>query len=664
MRTTFPSSRIAATVLKVLFAFIANLLLALPAAAADGTELVFIPWFLLAAVSVLASLSVLRLLRLQREKSELSARLRLAELIVEQTPLAILDLDDDGRVLAANQMARMAWKDSRLLGLHLTDLRSELAGQPLPGNLQQSQGPTIIAPGQAAHNQLTFDCGDLLSLTETTGRTRAVWFDRPKPEKLFDEDVASLAEESASRMKSEFIANINHEVRTPMNAIIGYTEMLANAPLGPKEKRFVGIIHKSSMALVSIFNDIMELSKIDSGRIQIMASTVRLQAIINEVMGLFKDLAEEKGIELTSRIDPDLPVSVICDGVRLKQILQNLVGNAIKFTHEGAVTLIADGVVSAGKPGCVDLRFVVEDTGIGIPEVDQEKIFELFRQREDVITKQYGGVGLGLTLCSRLAAMMGGRIDLVSEVGKGTRFTVLLDRIQMATSAVVEPATGAPIEAGERKLLVVDDVDLIKDVFVDYFQDTPYRILTAASGDEALTVARSERPDLIFMDLNLTGRDGRSVTAELRRTPEIADIPVVVMTGEMLEENDYHPLFNDFLQKPFRLEALKDIIVRHMRPAAEPGEQVAAEGDEPLAGLLAPAWTEDLETLRRQAVFSGSLADAASLALAMQEQGVASNHPNLTILGEELLLHAQEPNILGVDRLMARLARISPRIAP
>ncbi len=666
MGTTFPfsSSRTVAAVLNALPVLIAILFLPLPAAAADGTVVVIIPWLLLLTVAVLAGLGVLRLRRLQRDNGELSARLRLAELTVEQTPLAILDLDGEGRVLAANRMARTVWRDSRLLGMHLAHLRPEMDGQAFLADLRQAHGATTVEPDQAVSGRLAFDSGELLALADATGRTRAVWFDRPRGDKPIADDVASLAEASASRMKSEFIANINHEVRTPMNAIIGYTEMLANAPLGPKEKRFVGIIHKSSMALVSIFNDIMELSKIDSGRLQIMASTVRLQAIIDEVMGLFRDLAEEKGIELSSRIDPHLPLSFVCDGVRLKQILQNLVGNAIKFTHEGTVTLMADGAPSTDKPGCFDLRFVVEDTGIGIPESDQKKIFELFRQREDVITKQYGGVGLGLTLCSRLVAMMGGRIDLASEVGKGTRFTVFLERILVAASAVAESAAGDPIQAGERKLLVVDDVDLIKDVFVDYFQDTPYRILTAGSGDEALAVARSERPDLIFMDLNLTGRDGRSVTAELRRTPEIADIPVVVMTGEMLEENDYHPLFDDFLQKPFRLEALKDIIVHHVRPVTEPDEQIAEDGDGPLTGLLAAVWTEDLETLRRQAVFSGSLADAAALGAAMQQQGMTNNQPSLTTLGEELLLHAQEPNILGVDRLMARLAHISPRIAP
>jgi CheY-like chemotaxis protein len=469
-------------------------------------------------------------------------------------------------------------------------------------------------------------------------------------------------------MKSEFIANINHEVRTPMNAIIGYTEMLANSQLGPREKRFVAIIHKSSMALVSIFNDIMELSKIDSGRLQIMVSTVRLKSIINEVDGLFKDLAEEKGIRLSCRIAGHLPQSFTFDGLRLKQILQNLVSNAVKFTREGSVTLLVDGGPSTAQQGCFDLNFIIEDTGIGICAADQQKIFELFRQGEDVITKQYGGVGLGLTLCSRLTKMMGGSIDVHSVEGQGTRFTVRLTGIQIAQQAPADLESDRLAAGFERegKLLVVDDVDLIKDVFIDYFQDSPYKVLTANNGEDALSIAIAEHPDIIFMDLNLSGTDGRNVTEQLRQMAETVSIPVVVMTGEMLEEEDFRPLFDDFLQKPFRLEALKGIVARYARPSSKQELQPAVlagvdEDEHLLTSQVAAAWNMDLDLLRQQAAFSGSLTDAASLGVAMQLRGEAEHQPVLTRLGEELLLHAHEPNILGVDRVLAKLSRIAHR---
>jgi signal transduction histidine kinase/CheY-like chemotaxis protein len=559
-----------------------------------------------------------------------------------------------------------------LIGVYLLDLHPELIDHP---DVRAALAPDGMQPPVTAANQspaqdttTTGPKGELAMIT-AGGQTRMYWFGNPPArdgQSHCTGDVASLAEEAASRMKSEFIANINHEVRTPMNAIIGYTEMLANAALGPKEKRFVAIIHKSSMALVSIFNDIMELSKIDAGRLQIMVSTIRLQSIIDDVDGLFKDVAEEKGIHLYCRLGEGLPQALLLDGVRLKQVLQNLVGNAIKFTPSGSVSLRVDGTPSTNKPGCLNLSFAIEDTGIGIPEDEQQKILELFRQREDVVTKKYGGVGLGLTLCSRLAVMMGGWIELVSRAGEGTLFTLILDGVQVAKQIpAAETSVGGIVDRErEHTLLVVDDVDLIKDVFLDFFQGSSYRVLTASSGEEALALARAEHPDIIFMDLNLGGTDGRSVTGELRRSPETTSIPVVLMTGEILDEAEYRPLFDALLQKPFRLDELLEIVTR--LAGTWPGhneEAVAAEGsddDERLLALgLSGVWSEELESMRLRTVYSGSLTDAAALGAAMRQHGMAMQQPMLSGLGEELLLHAGEPNILGVDRLLAKLSRIA-----
>ena len=628
--------------------------------------MLFVVLGLLAAVLWLG----LRTRRLLLEKNDLIARMQLVEQVVEQTPLPIIRLDPSLTIVAANRSALHTHQQTSLNGLNLLDLHPELADHPVVTALRAAKGEGRAAvPLDSESNKKKARTHGAPGLLMLTGQTEILWFGTPPDDRLPSRegsDVLALAEESASRMKSEFIANINHEVRTPMNAIIGYTEMLVNSQLGPKEKRFVAIIHKSSMALVSIFNDIMELSKIDSGRLQIMVSTVRLNSIINEVDGLFKDLAEEKGIRLSCRIAGHLPQSFIFDGLRLKQILQNLVSNAVKFTREGSVTLLVDGDPSPAKQGCFDLKFTIEDTGIGIRAADQQKIFELFRQGEDVITKQYGGVGLGLTLCSRLTKMMGGSIDVHSVEGQGTRFTVFLSGIQIAQQAPDDLESNRLTAGFERegKLLVVDDVDLIKDVFIDYFQDSPYKVFTANNGEEALSIAIAEHPDIIFMDLNLSGTDGRNVTEQLRQLAETVSIPVVVMTGEMLEEEDFRPLFDDFLQKPFRLDALKGIVARYARPSSRQELQPAVlasddEDEHHLTSQVAAAWNMELDLLRQQAAFSGSLADAASLGVAMQLRGEAEHQPVLTRLGEELLLHAHEPNILGVDRVLAKLSRIA-----
>jgi signal transduction histidine kinase len=614
----------------------------------------------------------LRVQRLLQEKSRLVASLRVAEQIVDQVPLPILRFDANLTIVAANRCSLHSYERPSLVRGSLLDLHPEFAGHPALVAGQSVKGTRLLAPTAPSSNREEQDVAGKGTLTEITvdGQAQFLWIGTPPGNRQQLQtvgDAASEAEESTNRMKSEFIANINHEVRTPMNAIIGYTEMLANSELGPKEKRFVAIIHKSSMALVSIFNDIMELSKIDSGRLHIMASSVRLSSIINEVEGLFKDSAIEKGLRLSCRIARYLPQSFLLDGVRLKQVLQNLISNAIKFTKEGSIEVSVDGAPSTAKEGCFNLWFTVEDTGIGISPADQQKIFELFRQREDVITKQYGGVGLGLTLCYRLATMMGGRIELASSEGEGARFTVLLNGIQLAQQvpAELESVQDAKSQARKGKLLVVDDVDLIKHIFVDFFKDSPYAVLTAGNGEDAFTLAVAEQPAIIFMDLNLSGTDGRKVTERLRRTAVTASIPVVVMTGEMLEEGDYKPLFDDFLQKPFSLETLKEIVARYAcnasRNELRPAAHDSAEGDERPLGGIANGWNSDLEMLRRQAASSGSLSDAASLGAAMRESGVANNLPMLAELGDELIHYANEPDILGVDRLLAKLFKIVDR---
>lgn len=659
--------------MKTFFSVIGSITLLLPRAvqAAQGSPLPPVADVLfIVPVAVPLAVAILlwwRLRQLRSEKAALLARLRLAQQTLEQAPLPILQLNDKLEIVEANRFARQSCQEQYFAGRNLLELEPELTGHPVLVALQSREEGALPPVSSDAPAEAQPSGRGTLALLKVDDQRGAVWFGKSSDTNQqikAASSAASLAEESAHRMKSEFIANINHEVRTPMNAIIGYAEMLANGELGPREKRFVSIIHKSSMALVSIFNDIMELSKIDSGRLQIMASSVRLPTIINEVEGLFREQAEEKGLRFRCGLVKQLPPSYILDGLRLKQVLQNLVSNAVKFTKEGSVELLVDGSPSPGKADCYDLCFTVVDSGIGIPAGDQEKIFELFQQRENSISKQYGGVGLGLTLCSRLVAMMGGRIELYSNEGEGARFTVVLETIQIAESVPAERAEKAPV-SGEHgaKILVVDDVDLIKDVFIDFFQDSPYTILTVNKGEEALRVAAAEKPRIIFMDLNLAGMDGRTVTKQLRCKAETAMIPVVVMTGEMLEEADYKLLFDDFLQKPFRLEALKEIVTRYVQPRGAGGTPSAvagpAGGEDPavFAGI-AGTWTEELEQLRCQAVRSGSLSDAVSLGTAMLQTGQTLQQPLLAAMGEDLRQYASEPNIQGVDRLLAQLSRI------
>ncbi len=597
--------------------------------------------------------------------------------ILDRAPLVFLLLDDELRVVRANLAACQSMEvHLPLVGRHLSELQPELLDHPV---VQAAQRQNHSWPRPGDHVPCAPCCpgNEALTLVDgPEGRCFIGWFRKPlacaaHQERLEEQiraesGLATKAAESASRMQSEFIANINHEVRTPMNAIIGYTEMLASTPdLGPREQRFVNIIHRSSLALVAIFNDIMELSKIDSGRIQIMLSSIRLKSLTDEVQELFKETSLEKELRFNCHLAPHLPPMFLLDGLRLKQVLHNLISNALKFTTRGFVELSVEGSPTMGATGMYDLRFTVADSGIGIPEVDQQRIFELFGRHESLQSSKYSGIGLGLTLCSRLVVMMGGSIELQSQVGEGSRFTVVLRGARVADHAEEDSISADfPLNRGAAAtILVVDDVDLIKEVFIDYFHDTAIQVLTANNGEEALRVATASRPRLIFMDLNLDGdMDGRMVTERLRRQPETADIPVLVMTGEALEESDYRPLFDGALKKPFRLNELKQVIGRYLR--IETGGMAAAPppaaDEQPAPHALQPVWSEELETLRRQACRSGSLSAAVELAEAMKRQGQTQGQPQLVELGVELLHYATEPDILGVDRCLAKLPQDQP----
>ena len=271
------------------------------------------------------------------------------------------------------------------------------------------------------------------------------------------------------------------------------------------------------------------------------------------------------------------------------------------------------------------------------------------------------GADLGLTLCSRLVAMMGGLIDLTSREGEGTRFTVSFPAVPVAEPVAGRTAaTPAPRRLDRpARILVVDDMAIIKGVFTDFFRHSPVEVCTADSGETALQLIAATRPDLVFMDLNLPGLDGRRVTERLRRDPATADIPVVVMTGDLLVEEEYRPPFDGLLQKPFRLETLQRLVDRYLpidaMQSAPASPQATETADRGQGARLQAAWTAELETLRREASRSGSLGLAADLGEAMQQAGEAAGEPALIALGGELVAATRTPDIAAVERLLAHL---------
>ncbi|EKD07894.1 PAS domain-containing protein [Arthrospira platensis] len=363
---------------------------------------------------------------------------------------------------------------------------------------------------------------------------------------------------AANRAKSEFLANMSHEIRTPMNAVLGFTDLLQSTITDPKATSYIKAIASSGRTLLALINDILDLSKIEAGKLQLHYEPVNIRTVINEIEHIFEQKASEKNLNLEVEVDPKLPYSIMTDEVRLRQILFNIVGNSIKFTEFGSVRITAS--CSQLKPNhpynSIDLKIAITDTGIGISREDQHKIFDSFTQSEGQSNRKYGGTGLGLTITERLVHLLGGSIHLESERDQGSTFTVDLPDVKIATeTTILSPLIALdenlqPFEPAT--ILVADDVRSHRDLLAEYFANTYHKILSAKDGEEAIRLAQIYQPDIIFMDLRMPRMDGREATQFLKHNELTSHIPIVLLTAspQHRNEQDLRQLCDGFLSKP------------------------------------------------------------------------------------------------------------------
>ncbi len=394
---------------------------------------------------------------------------------------------------------------------------------------------------------------------------------------------AKITAEEASMAKSEFLANMSHEIRTPMNAILGFTEILKDRlKKYPKHLDFLDGIYTSGNNLLNLINDILDLSKIEAGRFEIQKEPVKPSDIIQEIKQIFILKTAEKDLKFNLSVAPDVPARLILDQTRIRQVLVNLIGNAIKFTHKGSVsvTLKLDENIPTPTEQMkhTDLIFEVADTGIGISQDQKQLIFEPFRQQEGQSTRKYGGTGLGLSITKRLVEMMGGNISVDTQVGKGSKFSIYIPEVEIASlkedafaqkdEETVDFAKLRTLQFNNPEILLVEDIESNRKVIKEYLHQYNIQVIESENGQDAVEYILQktpEFPDLILMDMHMPVMDGQVATKTIKNYlrlhfPE-SNIPIIALTALTMKDNKIKEFCDDYIKKPVsRNNLLKSLI--------------------------------------------------------------------------------------------------------
>ena len=378
--------------------------------------------------------------------------------------------------------------------------------------------------------------------------------------------AAAHKAQAGSKAKSDFLAQMSHEIRTPLNIITGMSHLLLRTELSKKQKGFISNIKNSSHSLLRIINDVLDVSKIEAGKVSLENIEFSLTTVIDSLASIFSSRPDDDEIEVLYDIDPHIPEVLVGDPLRLEQILSNLCSNAFKFTDKGQI--IIRSKVNELNDEAIELQFSVQDTGIGLDKQQAEKLFQPFNQADDYITRKYGGTGLGLSICKYLVAEMQGKIWLESGQGVGSTFffTAIFDCVATKVEHAALDTYHRCITFTQKfSVLVVDDNDLNLEIIYEMLKDMELDVIKAKSGKEAIELINKNKYDLVFMDIQMPIMDGLETTTIIRQDNRFNSLPIVAMTAHAMEYDEKKSFavgMQAHLNKPIDAKKLEQTLIR------------------------------------------------------------------------------------------------------
>lgn len=386
---------------------------------------------------------------------------------------------------------------------------------------------------------------------------------------------AKEAAETASRAKSEFLASVSHEIRTPLNSVLGFSELLNSMITDKTQKSYIESVRASGKSLLTLINDILDLSKIEASKLEFQYEPMNPRMIVQEIKDLFSLKLSEKNLDFYVEISDEVPEGLILDEVRFRQILFNLIGNAVKFTEKGYVSLSLSIAGENVDEDSVVLEIAVEDTGIGIPKESMKSIFEAFRQQDGQSAKRYGGTGLGLAITKRLVEMMNGTISVESVAGKGSLFVIRLHGVSIAADfregkkdKNADHKAKQDVIFAPARVMIVDDIESNRRLVKEFFRETRVRCQEAENGAKAISLAETQAPDLILMDLRMPVMDGYAAARIIRENEDLKNIPIIALTASGMRQEQEKAKkmgFDGFITKPIQKHYLFQVLSRYLK---------------------------------------------------------------------------------------------------